>query len=190
MRPEKIQRTEDADVVLLAGWLNREPDVLRVLGPRSGNLAFVANILQVSVRSQSSSLRVSRDSFMLRLPSGETFEPLLSEEVVAAVSLPAAFSAASNNPEDRYAALIQMGIVGLAAAVERSGAQRYRDEARPDVQRKTMLPRRLSPGEQLDVLLVYLPKTGRISCSHALTIEAVLSLDGKSWKRTLDIDCR
>lgn len=204
--PERFARLSDAGVTLLVGRLTEESAVVRVLGDRSRKLAAMATILQVSVSSGAQEIEMSRRSFTLRLPSGETLAPMLPHQVLAAVSLPAEYWAQAPNPplerrsslsgkpvEDTLelsgeeTAFLALGATAIDLAIGKAGAEKYREAARIDVEQKTTLDRTIATGETAGFLVVFAPPDGKIQPATPLEITVELEVDGVPWAKTLTI---
>ncbi|HEY1252846.1 MAG TPA: hypothetical protein VGH97_16825 [Thermoanaerobaculia bacterium] len=182
---KKQYRLEDADFMLTVGRLGKS-EIVRVLGKKSGPLASSAVVVQMRLTALSGRIGVNRRE--IRLVADEDYYPLSSEEVLAAVSAPANFGTAALPVTSQpgagprtgtgltggLTAITELGFAGLAAAARAmalSGNKGYWESARADVEEKTLLPREVAPGETLNLLLVFLPKSGKppVECSLSFT---------------------
>lgn len=205
--PSNAARLEQDGVMLLVGRLRNESDVARVLGRRSARLARDAVVLQLSLRSPDRPVRLSPDSLKLVLGSGDELNPLTPGQVLAAVSLPEDYWQAPyrENPlrdptrlqlpgepatqtVEGPSALFMLGMVGLDAAILKAGATEYRDQARPDVEDKTSLPREASPGQTLDLLVVFLPPPDTVPREGQLRLRTEIEVSGKRLDAVLVVD--
>ena len=82
----KQYRVEDPDFMLTVGRLGRS-EILRVLGSKSGPLASSSVVVHMRLTAVSGHIGLNRAG--IRLIAAEDLHPLSSEEVLAAVSLPA-----------------------------------------------------------------------------------------------------
>jgi len=182
----KQYRVEDPDFHLTVGRLDKD-GVVRVLGAKSALLAASGAVVQMRLTAISGSVGLKRAA--IRLRADEDLAPLSSEEVLAAVSLsasPGAGLPVTSSPgggphtgtgatgSTGLTAIAQLGIAGLAIAaraIAQSGNEDYRDSARADVEEKTALPREVEAGQTADLLLVFLPKSGKppVECSLSFT---------------------
>ena len=204
--PERLARVSDSGVTLLVGRLTEESAVVRVLGDRSRKLAAMANILQVNVSSETHEIEMSRQSFRLRLPSGEMLAPLLPHQVLAAVSLPAEYwTQAPSPPLERRTTLSgtpvedamqlsgsETAFLGAAAtaidlAIEKAGAKKYREAARADVEQKTTLDRTIAARETASFLVAFAPRSGKIQADAPLDITVEFLVDGAPWAKMLTV---
>jgi hypothetical protein len=161
-------------------------EILRVLGPKSGPLASSSAVVQLRLTAVSGQIGVNRRG--IRLVADQELHPLSSEEVLAAVSVPASLGSAAlpvtaqpgpgphggTGLTPGLTAITELGMAGLAAAVRaiaQSGSTAYWESARADVEEKTMLPREVAPGQTLNLVLVFLPKSGEppVECSLSIT---------------------
>jgi hypothetical protein len=193
----KQYRVEDPDFVLTAGRLGKS-EILRVLGPKSGLLASSSVVVQMRLTAISGSVALNRES--IRLVADQDLYPRSSEEILAAVSLPANVPAippvnSGTGPGPRtggatsgLTAISELGISGLAAAaraIAQSGGEGYREAARADVEEKTMLPREVSPGQTLNLLLVFLPKSGLPPVECTLSVTPLLNGEERTGASTV-----
>lgn len=181
----KQYRVEDPDFMLTVGRLGRS-EILRVLGSKSGPLASSSVVVHMRLTAVSGHIGLNRAG--IRLIAAEDLHPLSSEEVLAAVSLPASIGSmppptagpapgphsGGPGPTPVLTAITELGIAGLTAAlhaIAQSGNTSYWESARADVEEKTMLPREIAPGQTLNLLLVFLPKSGKppVECSLSVT---------------------
>ena len=209
--PAEFARVDEPGLTLLIGPLVDESSVVRFLGDRSRKLATIANILQVSLSSAAPGVELSRQSFSLRIPSGDQLAPLLPHQVLAAVSLPNDYWAQDRRPQpavtpppsegpggqsSQYtvtgteSSLFALSAVALGSVVENAGAKQYREAARLDVVQKTTLDRTLAANQTVDLLLVFVPPNGKISPSTPLEIAVELEVDGVLWAKTLQVSAR
>ncbi len=184
----KQYRVEDPDFMLTVGRLGKS-EVLRVLGPKSGPLASSSVVVQMRLTAISGRIGVDRRG--IRLVADEEIHPLGSEEVLAAVSTPANLGSAAlpvtaqpgagprtgSGLTSGLTAITELGFAGIAAAaraIALSGNKGYWESARADVEEKTLLPREVAPGETLNLLLVFLPKSGKLPVECSLSITPVV----------------
>ena len=199
-----MQHDGDRDVQL---WIGRLPPetVRKVLGPQAERLARNATILEARISAGASPVPMSRDSFRLRLPSGEGESPLETKWVLAAMSLPRNGARARpsapeswpaegaidiKTPEEAilYLALLAPFVVvqAVSQAVKESHAD-HANQASVDVRATTKLPRVVAPGKSVELLLVYWPKTGRIPKEGFVPLEVRFELERCTWQRELEI---
>jgi len=192
-----VNTLDEAGFTLVAARLTDEDDVERVLGPRSRRLAGAAVVVQLSVTAKEAPVELGPDALRLALPSGEVVEPLAPGRLAALISIPEESPSSSGSwqtpsgeissqPVDPIVVAVALGAVGLEALVEREGAARYRDEASPDVERKTALPRTAAAGGRLDLLAVFVP-TRQIASSETLRLLAELSVGPERIERSLTL---
>ena len=182
---KKQYRLEDRDFMLTVGRLGKS-EILRVLGPKSGPLASSSVVVQIRLTAVSGQIGLNRRGILL--VADQELHPLGSDEVLAAVSDPANLGSAAlpvtnpNSPGPHtgtgltagVTAISELGLAGLAAAaraIALSGNRGYWESARADVEEKTQLPREVAPGETLNLVLVFLPKSGKppVECSLSIT---------------------
>lgn len=197
---EQMGHAGDQDVELWVARLSPEA-VLRALGSHADRLARNAAVLEVRISAGASRVPASRDSFRLRLPSGEEVQPLERTWVLALMNLPehkagdfwkswnwpqeSAFDIKSPEEAILYIALLTpVFLVDVVRyAVKESQA---RDES-PDVRKRTMLPRVIQPGHSADLLLVFWPRTGSIPGDSRLQLDVRFELKRSAWRRELEI---
>jgi hypothetical protein len=197
----KQYRVEDPDFMLTVGRLGKS-EILRVLGPKSGPLASSSVVVQMRLTAVSGRIGLNRRG--IRLVADEDLHPLGSEEVLAAVSDPASFGSAAlpvtaqpgagprtgSGLTSGLTAITELGIAGLAAAaraIALSGNKGYWESARADVEEKTQLPREVAPGETLNLVLVFLPKSGKLPVECSLSLTPVLNGEEREVASTLTV---
>ncbi len=198
---EQTQHAGDRDVEL---WIARLPPetILRVLGSHGERLARSATILEVRISAGASPVPVSRDSFRLRLLSGEEEPPLETRWVLAAMSRPGigadgGSSGSGNWPAEGAIdikspgeAVLYLGLLApffVADAVSQAFRDSYAKHASADMRAKTMLPRVVEPGKSVDLLLVFWPKTGGIPKEGRVPLEVRFELERCTWQGELEI---
>jgi hypothetical protein len=198
---KKQYRLEDPDFMLTVGRLGKS-EIVRVLGPRSGPLAASAVVVQMRLTAIAGRIGVNRRE--IRLVADEDYYPLGSEEVLAAVSDPANFGSAAlpmpspPGPGTRtgsgvtggLTAITELGFAGIAAAARAmalSGNKSYWDSARADVEEKTLLPREVAPGETLNLVLVFLPKSGKLQVECSLSFTPLLDGEESAAASTVTV---
>jgi hypothetical protein len=197
----KQYRVEDPDFMLTVGRLGRS-EILRVLGPKSGPLASSSVVVQMRLTAVSGHIGVNRRG--IRLVADQDLHPLGSEEVLAAVSDPANFGSAAlpvtaqpgagprtgSGLTSGLTAITELGFAGIAAAaraIALSGNKGYWESARADVEEKTMLPREVAPGETLNLVLVFLPKSGKLPVECSLSITPLLNGEERAVASTVTV---
>jgi hypothetical protein len=197
---KKQYRVEDPDFMLTVGRLGKS-EILRVLGPKSGPLASSSVVVQMRLTAVSRQIGVNRRG--IRLVADEDLHPLGSEEVLAAVSVPANFGSAalpvtsqpgasphSPGATGALTAITELGFAGIAAAaraIAQSGNKGYWESARSDVEDKTMLPREIAPGETLNLVLVFLPKSGKLPVECTLSITPLVNGEERAVASTVTV---
>ena len=199
----KQYRVEDPDFMLTVCRLGQS-EILRVLGPKSGLLASTSVVVQLRLTAVSGRVGLNRGA--IRLVADEELHPLGSEEILAAVSLPATAAPippvnagstqpgpgphTGTGPTSVVTAISELGIAGLAAAarlIAQSGNEGYRDAARADVEEKTSLPREVAAGQTLNLLLVFLPKSGKPPVECSLSITPLLNGEERAVASTVTV---
>jgi len=207
--PTEFASIDEPQFTLLIGRLADEGAVVRVLGDRSRKLAAFANILQVSISSGTSNIRLSPESFTLRVPAGEQAALLSPQKVLAAVSLPHDYWAkehqvtvpAPNPPPSKgysepvgftgpEAAILALSATGLELAIEKAGARQYRETARSDVIQKATIVPTLAANQTVDFLLAFVVPGGKIPSSVPLEVQIDLEVDGVRCVRRVEIPAR
>lgn len=198
---ENTQHAGDPDVELSIARLPPET-VLRVLGTHGERLARSATILEVRISAGASPVPVSKNSFKLRLPGGAAEPPLETRWVLAAMNLPRiggdGGSSGSgtwppegaidiDSPEGAVFWLGLLAPVVVVSAASRALRESYAEHASADVWMKTMLPRVVEPGESVDLLLVFWPKTGGIPKEGRVPLEVRFELERCTWQSELEI---
>ena len=205
--PAQAARVEDHGVTLLAGRLRDQSEVIRVLGRRSARLARDAAVLQVSVTTATEPVRLEEGCFRLAVAGGEVCDPLTPGQVLAAVSLPEEYWNTPYHADDirdpskaqvpgspptqtieGVSALFMLTLVALDAAIFDAGASQYRDQARADVEDKTSLPREVAPGKTLDMLVVFVPRSGPGAEEGGLPLHVSLDIGGTRLEKTLVVE--
>ena len=192
-----VSTLDEAGFTLVAARLTDEDGVARVLGPRSRRLAGAAVVVQLSVTAKDAPVELGAGALRLALPSGEVVGPLAPGRLAALISIPEDSPSSrgswqtpsgeiSSQPIDPIVVVAALSAVGLEAVVRREGAVRYRDEARPDIERKTALPRIAAAGDRLDLLAVFVP-TGQIARSEPLRLLVELSVGPERIERSLTL---
>ena len=192
-----VNTLDEAGFTLVAARLTDEDGVARVLGPRSRRLAGAAVVVQLSVTAKDAPVELGADALRLALPSEEVVEPLAPGRLAALISIPESSPSSSGSwqtpsgeissqPIDPIVVVAALSAVGLEAVVRREGAVRYRDEARPDIERKTAMPRVAAAGDRLDLLAVFVP-TRQIAESEPLRLLAELSVGPQRIERSLTL---
>lgn len=192
-----VNTLDEAGFTLVAARLTDEDGVARVLGPRSRRLASAAVVVQLSVTAKEAPVELGAGALRLALPSGEVVEPLAPGRLAALISIPENSPSSSGSwrtpsgevssqPVDPIFVAAALSAVGLEAVVRREGAARYCDEARPDIERKTALPRIAAAGGRLDLLAVFVP-TRQIARSDLLRLLAELSVGPERIERSLTL---
>ena len=192
-----VNTLDEAGFTLVAARLTDEDGVARVLGPRSRRLASAAVVVQLSLTAKDAPVELGAGALRLALPSGEVVDPLAPGRLAALISIPESSPSSSGSwqtpsgevssqPVDPIVVAAALSAVGLGALVEREGAARYRDEATPDIERKTALPRIAAAGGRLDLLAVFVP-TRQIASSETLRLLAELSVGPQRIERSLTL---
>ncbi len=192
-----VNTLDEAGFTLVAARLTDEDGVERVLGPRSRRLASAAVVVQLSVTAKDAPVELGAGALRLALPSGEVADQLAPGRLAALISIPENSPSSSGSwrtpsgevssqPVDPIFVAAALSAVGLEAVVRREGAARYRDEARPDIERKTALPRIAAAGGRLDLLAVFVP-TRQIARSEPLRLLAELSVGPRRIERSLTL---
>jgi hypothetical protein len=192
-----VNTFDEAGFTLIAARLPGEDEVARVLGPRSRRLASAAVVVQISVTAKDAPVELGVGALRLALPSGEVVDPLAPGRLAALISIPEDKPSSSGSwrtpsgeissqPVDPIVVAVALGAVGLEALVEREGAARYRDEATPDIERKTALPRTAAARGRLDLLAVFVP-TRQVARSEPLRLLVEFSLGPERIERSLTL---
>jgi len=192
-----VNTLDEPGFTLVAARLTDEDGVARVLGPRSRRLASAAVVVQLSLTAKDAPVELGAGALRLALPSGEVVDPLAPGRLAALISIPeespnssgswrTPSGEVSSQPVDPIVVAAALSAVGLGALVEREGAARYRDEATPDIERKTALPRIAAAGGRLDLLAVFVP-TRQIAESEPLRLLAELSVGPQRIERSLTL---
>jgi len=192
-----VNTLDEAGFTLVAARLTDEDGVARVLGPRSRRLASAAVVVQLSLTAKDAPVELGAGALRLALPSGEVVDPLAPGRLAALISIPEESPTSSGSwqtpsgevssqPVDPIVVAAALSAVGLEAVVRREGAVRYRDEARPDIERKTALPRIAAAGDRLDLLAVFVPSR-QIASSEPLQLRAELSVGPQRIERSLTL---
>jgi hypothetical protein len=210
---EKTQRTGDPDVELSIKKLSPQA-VLRVLGAQAEWLARRATVLDVGISAGPFPVPVSQDSFRLRLPGGEA-QPLETKWVLATMHLPktgtgrgssgsGGGSSGSGNwppegaidiksPEEAVFWLGLIPPIALANAISqalRESKETYAERVTADVRAKTILPRIVEPGTSVELLLVFVTRTGAILNEGRAPLEVRFELERCTWQSELEIPAR
>jgi hypothetical protein len=198
---KKQYRLEDPDFVLTVGRLGKSESV-RVLGPKSGPLASSAVVVHLRLTAVSGRVGLNRRGILL--VADQELHPLSSDEVLAAVTDIANFGSAAlpvtsqPNPGPHtgtgltsgVTAITELGVAGIAAAaraIALSGSKGYWESARADVEEKTLLPREVSAGETLNLVLVFLPKSGKPPSECSLSITPLLDGEERDVASTITV---
>jgi hypothetical protein len=192
-----VNTLDETGFALVAARLTDEDGVARVLGPRSRRLASAAVVVQLSVTAKDAPVELRAGALRLALPSGEVIDPLAPGRLAALISIPEESLSSSGSwrtpsgevssqPVDPIVVAAALSAVGLEAVVRREGAARYCDEAKPDIERKTALPRIAATGGRLDLLAVFVP-TRQIARSEPLRLLAELSVGPRRIERSLTL---
>ncbi|PWB74048.1 MAG: hypothetical protein C3F15_08390 [Holophagae bacterium] len=192
-----VNTLDEAGFTLIAARLTDEDDVARVLGPRSRRLASAAVVVQISVTAKDAPVELAAGALRLALPSGEVVDPLAPGRLAALISIPEESPSSSGSwrtpsgeissqPVDPIVVAAALSAVGLEALVEREGAARYRDEAGPDIERKTALPCTAAARGRLDLLAVFVP-TRQVARSEPLRLLVELSVGPERIERSLTL---
>ncbi|HOC41610.1 MAG TPA: hypothetical protein PKJ99_01225 [Thermoanaerobaculales bacterium] len=192
-----VNALDEAGFTLVAARLTDEDGVARVLGPRSRRLASAAVVVQLSLTAKDAPVELGAGALRLALSSGEVIDPLAPGRLAALISIPEESPSSSGSwqtpsgevssqPVDPIVVAAALSAVGLAAVVRREGAVRYCDEARPDIERKTALPRIAAAGDRFDLLAVFVP-TRQIAESEPLRLLAELSVGPRRIERSLTL---
>jgi hypothetical protein len=181
----------DPDLELSVGKLPAEA-VLRVLGSHGQRLGRSTTILEVRLLAGPELVRVSRESFRVRLPTGASELPLETRWILVSMDLPDVaprlWLPEISDVNDPAAAVIWMGLLAplaIAEVVVRDNGERYAEAASYDVWRKTILPRTVEPQSSLDLLLVFWPKTGRLPDTGSVELEVRFELERCTWRAGL-----
>ncbi len=83
--------------------------------------------------------------------------------------------------------MLFFGISRAIHAVVEGATDRYWEDARPDVEEKTKLPREISPGAELDLLLVFRPPGGKSPGPSPLKLDASLTADEEICEKGLTV---